>query len=323
MYYSKIMHRRRVRYSALGTGNIVVARRREAEFRTRLVNEDPTLNVCPTLSQFEKKFTDYQAPRVEGSTAMSYQNSWAVLRDFRDVPLNEISASYIEDFIQAQLAAGKAVATVNLYLSGLQRGLNIAKDLGVVQSVPKIRHLPGENRREYVISPEVEARLVAAAAPELADAMVFAIETGLRRHEICDLTKDDWKDGKIYVRKGKTKTSTRAVPLSRKALVTLEVLKSAWRPEVPYIFTLQDGMNAMYPDFLSHTFRDARAAAGVTDSDCVFHSTRHTFCTRLGKAGASAFEIMKLAGHASITMSARYAHPDDEQLSRAIERMNR
>jgi integrase len=30
--------------------------------------------------------------------------------------------------------------------------------------------------------------------------------------------------------------------------------------------------------------------------DCVIHSTRHTFCTRLGERGADAFTIQRLAG---------------------------
>jgi site-specific recombinase XerD len=53
-------------------------------------------------------------------------------------------------------------------------------------------------------------------------------------------------------------------------------------------------------------------------ADVVLHSTRHTFCTRLGKAGADAFTIQKLAGHSSITISQRYVHADREVKESAI-----
>jgi integrase len=43
--------------------------------------------------------------------------------------------------------------------------------------------------------------------------------------------------------------------------------------------------------------------------DCVIHSLRHTFLTRFGEAGADAFTIEKVAGHSSVTISARYIHP--------------
>jgi site-specific recombinase XerD len=52
--------------------------------------------------------------------------------------------------------------------------------------------------------------------------------------------------------------------------------------------------------------------------DCVIHSCRHTFCTRLGERGADAFTIQKLAGHSSITISQRYVHPTPERLESAI-----
>jgi site-specific recombinase XerD len=56
--------------------------------------------------------------------------------------------------------------------------------------------------------------------------------------------------------------------------------------------------------------------------DCVVHACRHTFCTKLGEAGADAFTIQKLAGHSSITISARYVHPTGSLLESAIARLN-
>ena len=36
--------------------------------------------------------------------------------------------------------------------------------------------------------------------------------------------------------------------------------------------------------------------------------------TRLGEAGADAFTIMRIAGHASVTTSQRYVHPTPESM---------
>jgi integrase len=52
--------------------------------------------------------------------------------------------------------------------------------------------------------------------------------------------------------------------------------------------------------------------------DCVIHSTRHTFCTRLGESGCDAFTIQKLAGHSSIVVSQRYVHPTPARLESSI-----
>jgi len=67
----------------------------------------------------------------------------------------------------------------------------------------------------------------------------------------------------------------------------------------------------------SEMFREVRDALKLPP-DCVLHSTRHTFCTRLGNAGADAFTIQRLAGHSSIMIPQRYVHADKVQKQNAI-----
>ncbi|HEV3199610.1 MAG TPA: hypothetical protein VGZ73_17020, partial [Bryobacteraceae bacterium] len=43
--------------------------------------------------------------------------------------------------------------------------------------------------------------------------------------------------------------------------------------------------------------------------------------TRLGEAGADAFTFMRIAGHRSVTLSQRYAHPTPEGMERAFKRL--
>ena len=54
--------------------------------------------------------------------------------------------------------------------------------------------------------------------------------------------------------------------------------------------------------------------------DAVLHSTRHTALTDLGAAGADAFTIQAIAGHASVTTSQRYMHPVPETIQRAVSK---
>jgi len=49
-----------------------------------------------------------------------------------------------------------------------------------------------------------------------------------------------------------------------------------------------------------------------------FHDLRHTAGTRLAEAGADAFTIKDILGHASIQTSAIYVHATDEGKRRAI-----
>jgi integrase len=63
------------------------------------------------------------------------------------------------------------------------------------------------------------------------------------------------------------------------------------------------------------------AAGAPLVRDCVLHSCRHTFGTRLGMAGADVFTIQAALGHASAAMSQRYVHPTSDSLKRAVRGM--
>ena len=54
-----------------------------------------------------------------------------------------------------------------------------------------------------------------------------------------------------------------------------------------------------------------------------FHDLRHTAGTRLAEAGADAFTIKDILGHASIQTSAIYVHATDEGKRRAVSALER
>jgi integrase len=53
----------------------------------------------------------------------------------------------------------------------------------------------------------------------------------------------------------------------------------------------------------------------------VLYSLRHTFLTRLGQSGCDAWTLARIAGHASITISARYVHPSEDAVLDAMSRL--
>src|SRR5215469_6846653 len=71
---------------------------------------------------------------------------------------------------------------------------------------------------------------------------------------------------------------------------------------------------------LSEQFKKQKLQMGLP-WDAVLHSTRHTALTDFGAAGADAFTIQQIAGHASVTTSQRYIHPLPETIQRAVARL--
>lgn len=83
-------------------------------------------------------------------------------------------------------------------------------------------------------------------------------------------------------------------------------------------FTAFDGRRKVARHWPTQQFGAMRDVLGFP-WDCVLHSTRHTFCARLGESGADAFTIQKFAGHSSIVISQRYVHPTPARLEKAID----
>jgi Phage integrase family len=57
--------------------------------------------------------------------------------------------------------------------------------------------------------------------------------------------------------------------------------------------------------------------AGVLD----FHSTRHTFATRLAESGVSDREIMEVARLSSSSLALRYSHPSRSHQQSVVDRL--
>ena len=53
----------------------------------------------------------------------------------------------------------------------------------------------------------------------------------------------------------------------------------------------------------------------------VLYALRHTFLTRLGEAGSDAWTLARIAGHFSISMSARYLHPSQDAVMNIFSRL--
>ncbi len=53
----------------------------------------------------------------------------------------------------------------------------------------------------------------------------------------------------------------------------------------------------------------------------MIYSFRHTFLTRLGESGCDVWTFARLAGHSSISISARYVHPSEDAMLSAMSKL--
>jgi integrase len=159
-----------------------------------------------------------------------------------------------------------------------------------------------------------EHRLLAACraskAPQLAALVIVAMETGMRRGELLGLTWD-------------------RVDLSR-GVIRLEVTKSGKRREVPMRQAVYDILAAMPEPRQGRVWKvkstrtaweTAVEAAGLDDFH--WHDLRHDFASKFVMRGGSLPALQAILGHASLTMTMRYAHLAPGHLRAEIARTER
>jgi len=313
-------------------GNPRVARQIEAAYRTKLAKGEVGIEErkpAPTLKVFAQRFIDAIQVRCAASprTIEFYAEKLSRLLEFEPLAnsrLDRINERLIESYVQHRRQE-VAPGTVNRQLATLRRLLRLAYEWEIISRVPKIRLLPGERTREFILSFRQEQLYFEMARQPLNDVALLLLDTGLRLGEGLSL---EWRDirlepvngaafGYLQVRKGKSKNAKRNLCLTERVRRMLEERASS--TDSPWVFPGKKGRPLLVTS-LDHMHSELRATLKLP-KDYVLHSLRHTMLTRLGEAGVDAFTIMRIAGHSSVTVSQRYVHPTPETMERAFQRL--
>jgi integrase len=270
-----------------------------------------------TFAQLSDMAVAYAKARLK--SANDYVGKARILQEpFGSRPAAEITPQEIDQFLSNHC---KTPATCNRYRDffSLAFRLGMENDMVTINPARLVRLRPENNsRRRFLSRDEYQTvwGLVQRDNPEQVPAFVVSVYTGMRWGEQFSLLWSQVDFSRKMIRLTQTKNgSARNVPLNSVTVTALEAQRGA----VPH----KPG-DAVFPrPGLSSDcrwwFMPAIQEAKITDY--TWHNNRHTFCSWQTMAGASLKEIMVLAGHKSITMSARYAHLSPEVTASASERM--
>lgn len=230
--------------------------------------------------------------------------------------LNEITGDVIWKIIQSELRRGVKPATVNRSLSWLRAVLRMARDdWQWLDTIPKVRLLPGEVERDRWLTRAEADRLIACCAPHLAALVRFALATGCRASEITGLEWDRVDLARNTAWLNRTKNGTpRGVPLN---LDAVEVLKEQLGKHPRFCFTHRG--NPIRWELTNSGWHGALKRAGIEDFR--FHDLRHTWASWHRQAGTSCDELKDLGGWKSRQMVDRYAKFATENLMVAASRI--
>lgn len=275
----------------------------------------------PTLSEFADEFIMTYA-RVNNKPS-EVTTKEGILRRYLtptlgELQLDKIKVRQIETLKATLLSRPLSPKTVNNTLVVLGKILRYAEEIEILNSVPRIRALRVPKPDfDFLTFDEADGLLDAAESkPEWYGMIFFALRTGVRYGELCELRWHDLdlKNGRVIIRRsyylGDVTTpkggKAREVPLSPQ---TVELLRKHRHLKSELVFCKDGGEWHRYfesNDELKFMCRKANLRP------IGWHVLRHTFASHLAMKGAPLKTIQEMLGHATIEMTMRYAHLSPE-----------
>jgi integrase len=282
-----------------------------------------------TFDEAAEKFVDEHFPTLRPASAERYIVSLRRLADvFAGMALEDISSAALYEFEQLRYRNGATKPTIRRDLACLSSMLSSCQywEWLTVNPVPAYTKARGKKglresppRTRYLSHPE-EGRLLPTCKARLADAVVFAIHTGLRKQEQfrlmdhhIDMTRKEILVDRTIAKNG----HERRVPILEPAMEILRRRNISRRSR--YIFTNEDGQPySHHSNYMLKLLKAAAGRAGI--SDLIWHDLRRTCgCRLLQDYGATMKEVSDWLGHSSVVVTEqRYAFLRVDDLHRRV-----
>lgn len=237
---------------------------------------------------------------------------------FGEKLLSQIGSWDVEKY-KAMRKTHVSNGSVNRELACLKTIFNKSVLWGMASTNPVkgVRFFPEKRRLRFLMPDEIQI-LLEACSDDFRTIVLTALNTGMRRGEILNLTWDDvdLERRQLLVRDSKNGES-RTVEMNDLLTETLKLHMSQQRPRPTNVFVGRTGAPLTT---IQHTFERTCQRAGLTDLH--FHDLRHTFASHLVMNGIDLTTVKELLGHKSIQMTLRYAHLSQPHKKKAVETLS-
>ena len=295
------------------------ARKQEAGLDQGIITAKPVTHEKVYLSDLLHRYLRDVVPLKKGHTTESYRIGLLLRRDISKLSLEYLTPATIANYRDRRL---KEVSrgTVRRELTVLRHCFEKARrEWGVsissnpVATIDKPKDSPARTRR---LTEDDERRLTEGLKftrnPFHKTAILFAIETGMRRGEILKFCWRDLNREHRYIHLKDTKNGyERHVPLSPKAMALVNSIPVGKDHE--FVFPIS--ANALY-----QSWERLRQRCGI--KDLRFHDLRHEAISRFFELGLSIPEVSLISGHRDPRMLFRYTHLRATDVAEKLRRLS-
>lgn len=239
--------------------------------------------------------------------------------------LEAVHMGSLQSYIQARRKDNVKNRTINYGLQVVRQILNQASgewldEFGLtwLATAPKIKLLPETDKRKpYPLTWEEQEQLFKELPLHLKQMALFAVNTGCRDKEICNL-RWEWEipieRGSVFIVPGE-RVKNREDRLIVLNFVAQQVIETQRKLCKEYVFTFRD---KPVTRMLNSAWKKARKRAELPQVRV--HDLKHTFGRRLRAAGVSFEDRQDLLGHKSGRITTHYS---SAELSNLIEAANK
>ena len=249
------------------------------------------------------------------------------------LPFSKISAFHLERIKKNMADEKKSDRTIQYALQLTRQAFNVARKLGVYvgESPTKAVKWPklDNMKLRYLSLAEAETLLTALSikSKNLHSMALRSLHCGLRFGEIAALTWSCWNREAETLAILNAKTGSRTAYLTARATAILKS-RTQGKPSqliFPKRTKKTDGASVQASKSFARIVKALKLNQGVSDrkQKVTFHTLRHTFATHLYESTHDLYLTQRSLGHATGTMTARYAKMSESRLregAKALEK---
>ena len=272
----------------------------------------------------------YKRHTVKPKTYKMYCHAVSLIgkHDIGNVRLKKLTSELLQNLL-GELADKKySKSTIHKVKITLSQSILAANKCGLLSNKLAafskddliLPNAPKKDIRALTIS-EQEKVIEAIRGDIHENAILFLLDMGLRLEELLNLKREDYVINRkvIKIRKSKTDTGIREVPLTKAAQMILW-----WQlqetNETPYIFTTSRGKKLSESAIRKAVLR-VRKTSGVQNFNP--HVCRHTFATRAIERGMNVKALSAVLGHSDVRFTMqRYVHTEDDFIRAEMDKLN-
>ena len=249
-----------------------------------------------------------------------------------------ISAFHLEKIKKTMADKKLSARTIEYTLQTIRQGFHMARKLGIYAGESPTRAVkfpkPDNMKLRYLSIDEAEKLLAGLAAKSQSahDMALLSLHCGLRFGEIAALTWPcvNFDQGTLAILNAKTGSRTAYLTERTKAMLkarkqrqieaaTRKARKPGHEWKKEFVFPKQSGekgVKAQASKTFSRIVEGLGFNEGVTDRKqrVTFHTLRHTYATHLYESTHDLYLTQRSLGHATGTMTARYAKMSESRL---------